>query len=156
MAYGKNTANKGIQTTRLNVSRMERRISDRVKLAEIRSVERIHTQDVIAQGINNTFHEAGILVSNPMVAMIGGVLIVEYARRQGMFAPIDNSVLGRLEAIFKPDALEAAIVGATMTNAVAKSGILQQLVSSGGEAVKTTTGVVKDVLPLLLAAGAAV
>lgn len=84
----------------------------------------------LRQDALSAFREATHLLQNPMIGMVSGILALEYARRRGW---VTFGTAGILEFTW---------LGSTMVNALAQSGIVDQLKDAG-----------KTALPLLLAAG---
>lgn len=105
-----------------------------------KQLSRAYTKELITDSINGAVQFMG----NPMVALVAGVTTLEYLRRKEMLT------------FFTAGILEAAILGSTMTNAVAKSGIINQLYKAGEENTSKAASTARDLLPLLLTAGGAV
>lgn len=76
-------------------------------------------------------------INNPAVALIGSVVLLEALRKQDVITFGTAGIL------------EGAMVGSTMINAIAKSGIISEITKASNEA----GGKVGNILPLLLAAG---
>lgn len=82
-----------------------------------------------------------------------------------VLSPIWSTVLayilieGLQKSNFMPNTagtiLEGAVIAGNMTDAMAKSGVLLEMFKAGKDTAGSAGGVVKSVLPLLLAAGAA-
>jgi hypothetical protein len=83
------------------------------------------------------------MLANPVVMVIAGVTIVEQLQI--------HKIIGNVEKY----GLYTAIAGDSMLSALSKSGILASMLKSGETAAAGAGTIVKDVLPLLLAAGAA-
>ncbi len=124
-----------------------------IKLAKARErrLARANRERLMARVFDRTLDTAvdmtKLFLSNPVTTLVGSYVLIEYLQKHPRENPIMPDKAGTV--------LEAAILTTEALNAVAKSGIITQMVDAGSKAASSATGIVKDVLPLLALAGGA-
>lgn len=107
-------------------------------------LKRSQAELAAVQGITQDVTQAAVaLVNNPMVSLIGGIYAVALMKRAGLVGWLDSGII------------DTALLGNSMINALGKSQVITQLAQAGGNSTSKAAPVIRDVLPLLLAAGGA-